>query len=74
MDLMLFSGVFDLPWWGHVIVALVLPKSRALHTMYAMRQRAGGGVEALDGHARATGQAAPGLVPPGRGERHPAVD
>lgn len=21
---MLFSGVFDLPWWGHVIVALVL--------------------------------------------------
>jgi len=24
MDSMLFSGVFDLPWWGHVIVALVL--------------------------------------------------
>lgn len=24
MDSMLLSGVFDLPWWGHVIVALVL--------------------------------------------------
>ncbi len=24
MDSLLFSGVFDLPWWGHVIVALVL--------------------------------------------------
>jgi stearoyl-CoA desaturase (delta-9 desaturase) len=24
MDWLLFAGVFDLPWWGHVIVALVL--------------------------------------------------
>ena len=24
MDTLLFSGVFDLPWWGHVLVALAL--------------------------------------------------
>ena len=24
MDSMLFSGVFDLPWWGYIIVALLL--------------------------------------------------
>ena len=24
MGSMLFSGVFDIPWWGYVIVALVL--------------------------------------------------
>ena len=24
MDSMLFSGVVDLPWWGYVIVALLL--------------------------------------------------
>ena len=24
MDSMLFPGVFDLPWWGYVIVALLL--------------------------------------------------
>jgi len=24
MDWVFFSGVLDLPWWGHVIVAVVL--------------------------------------------------
>jgi len=24
MDSVLFSGLLDLPWWGHVIVALAL--------------------------------------------------
>ena len=41
MDLRLFSGVFDLPWWGHVIVALGLTHvTIASVTIFLHRQQA----------------------------------
>ena len=41
MDLMLFSGVFDLPWWGHVIVALLLTHITIVSvTVFLHRQQA----------------------------------
>ena len=41
MDLMLFSGVFDLPWCGHVIVALLLTHITIVSvTVFLHRQQA----------------------------------
>ena len=41
MELRLFSGVFDLPWWGHVIVALALTHvTIASVTIFLHRQQA----------------------------------
>jgi stearoyl-CoA desaturase (delta-9 desaturase) len=41
MDGLLFSGVFDLPWWGHVIVALTLTHVTIVSvTVYLHRHQA----------------------------------